>query len=58
MPTLQTCVSGTDRAVADVPDAIAAAKHTAAQASSPKLAMFLTSFVFISIISFSCFGLL
>jgi hypothetical protein len=58
MPTLQTCASAAARAVADVPGAIAATKHANAHARSPKLVTFLTSFVFISIISFSCFGLL
>jgi hypothetical protein len=52
MPTLQRCVSAAARAVADVPSAIAAAKHTAAQATSKRAIMRLTNFIFISLLSF------
>jgi hypothetical protein len=48
--TLQTC-AGAGPAVADVPSAIAAAKHTDAQAKAKELIMFLTNFVFM-IVSF------
>ena len=49
------------RAVSDVPSAIAATKLANAHAKSEQLAMLLTSFVFIVVVSFdlrfSCFGL-
>jgi len=46
MPTLQTCASAAARAVVDVPSAIAAAKHSDAQAKAKELIMLLTNFVF------------
>ena len=52
MPALQTRVSAAARAVADVPGAIVATKHTNAQAKSKEVIMRLTNFVFISLISF------
>jgi hypothetical protein len=54
MPTLQTCASGARPAVADVPSAIAAAKHANAQAKAKELIVVLINFVFISIV-FSLF---
>jgi hypothetical protein len=60
MPTLQPCASAAGPAVADVPSAIAAAKHTNAQAKARELIMFLTNFVFmICFLSnfLFCFGL-
>jgi ABC-type multidrug transport system permease subunit len=48
------------RAVADVPGAIVAAKHTNAQPTAKELIMIFVNFVFIVIfsfcLSFSCFG--
>ena len=62
MPTLQTRVSAAAPAVADVPSAIVAAKHTNAQAKARELIIIFVNFVFIVIVSFclsfSCFGLL
>jgi len=52
MPTLQTCASAAARAVSDVPSAIAATRLTNAHAKSEQLAIVLTSFVFIVVISF------
>jgi hypothetical protein len=52
MPTLQPCASAAGPAVADVPSAIAAAKHTNAHAKSKELIIRLTGFTFISLISF------
>jgi hypothetical protein len=49
MPTLQTRASGPDRAVADVPSAIAATKHTNAQATANELIIIFVNFVFIVI---------
>ena len=61
MPTLQ-CLSASARAVADVPGAIVAAKHTNAQAKARELIIIFVNFVFIVIVSFClsfcCFGLL
>jgi hypothetical protein len=58
MPTLQTRASAVTCAVADVFSAIAAAKHSNAQAKAKELVILLTNFVFICMISFSSFGLL
>jgi hypothetical protein len=61
MPTLQTCPSAAARAVVDVPSAIAAAKHTNAQAKARELIMLLTNFVFMIVfflIFLFLFGLL
>src|SRR6476469_1793706 len=59
MPTLQTRPSAAARAVADVPGASAAAKHTNAQATARELIMIFVNFVFIVVVSFCCcFGLL
>jgi hypothetical protein len=62
MPTLQSRASAAARAVADVPGAIVAAKHTNAQANAKELIMIFVNFVFIVIVSFClsfcCFGLL
>jgi hypothetical protein len=55
MPTLQTCASAAARAVADVPGAIVAAKHTNAQAKARELIIIFVNFVFIVIVSF-CFS--
>ena len=52
MPILQTCVSAAARAVADVPGAIAAAKHTDAQAKAKELIRIFVNFVFIVVLSF------
>jgi uncharacterized MAPEG superfamily protein len=52
MPTLQTRVSAAARAVADVPGAIVAAKHTNAQANARELIIIFANFVFIVIVSF------
>jgi t-SNARE complex subunit (syntaxin) len=52
MPTLQTCASGADCAVADVPSAIAPAKHTDAQAKARELIIIFVNFVFIVVLSF------
>src|SRR5437762_7541087 len=48
VPTLQTCATDAGPAVADVPvpSAIAAAKHSDAQAKAKEVIVFLTSFVF------------
>jgi hypothetical protein len=55
MPTLQ-CLSVSARAVADVPGAIVAAKHTNAQAKARELIIIFVNFVFIvlllSVLSF------
>jgi hypothetical protein len=56
MSTLQ-CLSAAARAVADVPGAIVAAKHTNAQAKARELIMIFVNFVFIVIVSF-CLGFL
>jgi hypothetical protein len=60
MPALQPCASGSGRAVADVPTAIVAAKHTNAQPMAKELIMIFVNFVFIVVVSFrlsfSCFG--
>ncbi len=47
MPTLQTRPSAAARAVAEVPGAMAAAKHTNAQAKSKKLIVVLINLLFI-----------
>jgi hypothetical protein len=52
MPTLQTRESAAARAGEDVPSAIAAAKHTAAQATARQLIIIFVNFVFIVIVSF------
>jgi hypothetical protein len=52
MPALQPCGSGSARAVADVPTAIVAAKHTNAQPTAKELIMIFVNFVFIVIFSF------
>jgi len=54
MPTLQTCASGAHPALADVtgPSAIAAAKHTNAQARAEELIIIFVNFVFIVVVSF------
>jgi hypothetical protein len=52
MPTLQPCGSGSGRAVADVPSAIVAAKHTNAQATARELIIVFVNFVFIVVVSF------
>ena len=56
------CLSTSARAVADVPGAIVAAKHTNAQAKARELIIIFVNFVFIVFasfcLSFSCFGLL
>src|SRR5437016_8854805 len=46
------------RAMPGVPIAIATIRPTTAHAKRKQVVMFLTNFVFISVISFSCFGLL
>jgi hypothetical protein len=51
MPTLQTRVSAA-RTVPDVPSAIAATRPTNAHANSEQLAMHLTNFVFMIVVSF------
>jgi len=56
MSTLQ-CLSVAARAVADVPGAIVAAKHTNAQAKAREPIMIFVNFVFIVIVSF-CLGFL
>jgi hypothetical protein len=48
--TLQTRSSASDRAVADVPCAIAAAKHSDAQANATELMIIFVTFVFIVIV--------
>jgi hypothetical protein len=55
MPALQTRPSAAARAVADVPGASAAAKHTNAQATARELIMIFVNFVFIVVVSF-CLG--
>jgi len=50
--TLQARPSGADCAVADVPTAIAAAKHTDAQPKAKELIIIFVNFVFIVVISF------
>ena len=59
-PRWQFRASASDRAVADVPGAIAAAKHTNAQAKARELIIIFVNFVFIVIVSFClsflCFG--
>jgi uncharacterized MAPEG superfamily protein len=52
MPTLQTRASAAARAVADVPGAIVAAKHTNAQANARELIIIFVNFVFIGVVSF------
>jgi hypothetical protein len=56
------CLSTSARAVADVPGAIVAAKHTNAQANAKELIIIFVDFVFIVIVcfclSFCCVGLL
>jgi hypothetical protein len=52
MPALQPCGSGSGRAVADVPTAIVAAKHTNAQPTAKELIIVLVNFVFIVVVSF------
>jgi hypothetical protein len=52
MPTWQFRASASARAVADVPGAIAAAKHSDAQANATKLMIIFVNFVFIVIVSF------
>jgi t-SNARE complex subunit (syntaxin) len=49
--TLQ-CASAAARAVPDVPSAIAAAKHTNAQAKARELTIIFVNFVFIVVVSF------
>src|SRR5437588_3205257 len=51
MSTLQ-CLSAAARAVADVPGAIVAAKHTNAQAIARELIIVFVNFVFIVVVSF------
>jgi hypothetical protein len=51
MPTLQ-CLSASARAVAGVPGAIVAAKHTNAEATARELIIIFVNFVFIVIVSF------
>jgi hypothetical protein len=62
MPTLQTGASGTAPPSADVLGAIAAAKHTNAQAKAREVIMIFVNVVFIVVVSFclsfSCYGLL
>jgi hypothetical protein len=52
MPALQPCGSGSGRAVADVPTAIVAAKHTNAQPIVRELIMIFVNLVFIVVVSF------
>jgi hypothetical protein len=52
MPTLQTCWSAAALAVADVPGAITATRHTNAQANAKELIMIFGNFVFIVVVSF------
>jgi hypothetical protein len=52
IPTLQPRASAAARAVADVPGAIAAAKHTNAQAKARELIIIFVNFVFIVVVSF------
>jgi hypothetical protein len=62
MPTWQFRASASDRAVANVPCAIAAAKHSDAQANATELMIIFVNFVFIVLVSFCLsfflFGLL
>jgi hypothetical protein len=62
MPTLQSRPSVAAPAVADVPGAIAAAKHTNAQATASELITIFVNVVFIVVVSFClsffCCGLL
>jgi hypothetical protein len=51
--TLETCSSAAARAVVDVPSAIAAAKHTKAQAKAKELIILLTNFVFMIVLVLS-----
>src|SRR3982750_887263 len=51
MCTLQPRASGADCAVADVPGATAAAKHTDAQAKARELIIIFVNFVFIVVVS-------
>jgi hypothetical protein len=51
MPALQ-CLSASACAVADVPGAIVAAKHTNAQPKAKALIIIFVSFVFIVVVSF------
>jgi hypothetical protein len=51
MPTLQ-CLSVSALTVADVPDAIVAAKHTNAPAKATEIIVIFVNFVFIVIVSF------
>ena len=51
MSTLQ-CLSAAALAVADVPGAIVAAKHTNAQAKARELIIIFVNFVFIVVVSF------
>jgi H+/gluconate symporter-like permease len=53
MYTPHGCGPSAARAVSDVPSAIAATRLTNAHAKSEQLAMLLTSFVFIVVVSFS-----
>jgi hypothetical protein len=46
------CASAAARAVADVPGAIVAAKHTKAQAKARELIIIFVKFVFIVVVSF------
>jgi hypothetical protein len=50
MPTWQFRAAASDRAVADVPCAIAAAKHTNAPANAKELNIIFVNFVFIVIV--------
>jgi hypothetical protein len=52
MPTWQFRASASDRGVANVPCAIAAAKHSDAQANATELMIIFVNFVFIVIVSF------
>src|SRR5437588_6021111 len=55
MCTLQTCPSAAARAVAGVPGAITATRHTNAQANARELIMIFVNFVFIVVVS-CCLG--
>jgi hypothetical protein len=52
MPTLQARSSVAARALADVPGAIVAAKHTNAPAKARELIIIFVNFVFIVVVSF------
>ena len=52
MPTWQFRAAASDRGVANVPCAIAAAKHSDAQANATELMIIFVNFVFIVIVSF------